>query len=170
MSKITPEIDTSPATCTPHEHASLDAFVAKVEASGEDKRQTFLGTLEALKARFDRCIALGLTAEEAFDSFYREMVDGALEEGADHYTQAQRDAYAAEAVKQERERTGWQPIATAPKGMGAYLFLCGGVTVDGFIDATGVYCVRQEAGQGWRKMRRKPTHWQPLSPQPKDQP
>jgi len=33
------QIDRSSDTCTPHEHKSLDDFISKVEASGEDKDQ-----------------------------------------------------------------------------------------------------------------------------------
>jgi hypothetical protein len=60
----------------------------------------------------------------------------------------------------------WQPIETAPKDMGARLFLCDGIALDGFVDATGDFCVRSERYPGWRKMRRAPTHWMPLPEDP----
>mgnify|MGYP003656004703 CR=1 FL=1 len=64
---------------------------------------------------------------------------------------------------QQAQAPGWQDIATAPKDMDTYLFLCNGVAVQGFRDATGELCVCLEAGASgnppWRRMRRKPTHW-----------
>lgn len=61
---------------------------------------------------------------------------------------------------------GWQPIETEPKDMAARLYLCGDTIVEGFIDATGNRCVRQEGGGGWRAMWKTPTHWQPLPAAP----
>lgn len=62
---------------------------------------------------------------------------------------------------------GWLPIETAPQDMGAYLFRVNGIAVDGFRDATGKMCVRNEQHE-WRAMHGKPTHWMPLpaAPQP----
>lgn len=62
----------------------------------------------------------------------------------------------------------WRPIETRPQDMGTYLFLCSGVVLQGFMDATGALCVCQEdGGKRWRNMRRKPTHWMPpLQPPP----
>jgi DNA-binding transcriptional MerR regulator len=74
----------------------------------------------------------------------------------------------AELVAKQAEQS-WQPIETAPKDMGTYLFLCNRVAIQGFRDATGMLHVCIEAGANgnppWRLMRRKPTHWMPL-PQP----
>ncbi len=60
---------------------------------------------------------------------------------------------------------GWRPIETAPTDMGAHLFLVNGIAVDGFRDATGQMCVRNERHE-WRSLRGKPTHWMPLPAAP----
>ncbi len=65
----------------------------------------------------------------------------------------------------------WQSISTAPKDMASYLFLCNGVVVQGFRDATGALCVCIEAGTSrqppWRNMRRKPLIAKPSPPEPR---
>lgn len=60
----------------------------------------------------------------------------------------------------------WLPIESAPKDMGARLFLVDGYCVQGFMDATGVLNVQSEISPHWRKMRGTPTHWMPLPPAP----
>lgn len=62
----------------------------------------------------------------------------------------------------------WQPIETAPKDMAARLYLTNGITVQGFVDATGQLCVQNERLE-WRLMRGKPTHWQPLPAAPRSE-
>lgn len=94
----------------PQEHESLDQFIEKVEASGEDKKH------EA----FDKATFLSMAWIAGFYYYDMHDVDGVdlgenlecdkfgatdrLVAALAEYTQAQRDAYAAEAVKQERER------------------------------------------------------------------
>jgi Protein of unknown function (DUF551) len=63
----------------------------------------------------------------------------------------------------------WQPISSGPPDMGAYLFLVNGRCLQGFVDATGAYCVQDERSV-YRGMRRKPSHWMPLPAPPKDKP
>lgn len=58
----------------------------------------------------------------------------------------------------------WQPIETAPKDSLPRLYYCKRKVVQGFVDATGQLTVQHELG--WREMRRKPTHWMPLPPEP----
>lgn len=65
------------------------------------------------------------------------------------------------------EAAGWQPIETAPKDMGARLLLVGDCCVQGFIDATGRWCV-QDDRSAWRMMRGRPTHWAPLFAAPRE--
>lgn len=76
------------------EHESLDAFVAKVEASGEDKKHKPLGYVDGY-------------AEEWVANGWNPASSITISPTATHhvaiYTQAQRDAYAAEAVKQTDE-------------------------------------------------------------------
>ena len=93
----------------PQEHESLDAFVAKVEASGEDKKHeakpaTRLdmaalnvgGYLNQYRKMRGRCqeVIHAVNEQHLYVDDLQELLDAAN----------QRDAYAAEAVKQERER------------------------------------------------------------------
>lgn len=107
------QIDRQSDTCTQHEHENLDTFITKVEASGEDKKHAPFGYVTkgvAEKVPTGAAWIVGGTTRLRDD-------DVAI------YTQAQRDAYAAEAVKQERERwisvctsvadEGWQARANA---------------------------------------------------------
>ena len=90
-----------------------------------------------------------------FDEFGKGADDRVMD-----YARAHGEAVAAMHVPQQ-----WQDIATAPKDMGTYMFLCNGVALQGFMDATGALCVCLEAGASgnppWRRMRRSPTHWAP---------
>ena len=75
------------------EHESLDQFIEKVEASGEDKKHEPFGWVDARDVQEDRIV-----------NFHYLYVKPRGLKDVPIYTQAQRDAYAAEAVKQERER------------------------------------------------------------------
>lgn len=96
----------------PQEHESLDAFVAKVEASGEDKKhEPFAWISEMDHDRYMRSAHLQVKPGIALGK-WMHRTDVAI------YTQAQRDAYAAEAVKQERERLRerWADFAEEYRG------------------------------------------------------
>lgn len=79
----------------PQEHESLDAFVAKVEASGEDKKHEVLGYIDNDD--------LDEMKDPPWHVLNPLVWDSPLDGTTAIYTQAQRDAYAAEAVKQERK-------------------------------------------------------------------
>jgi len=86
--------------------------------------------------------------------------------GIDGFTADQLRAYGDARASQALARVpGWQPIETAPDDMAAHLFRVNGIAVDGFKDATGQLCVRNERHE-WRAMRGKPTHWMPLPAAP----
>lgn len=70
------------------------------------------------------------------------------------------EAIAALHTPSAEAKDGWQPIETEPSNMLPRLYLCHQKILHGFIDATGIHMVLHELG--WRRMRRKPTHWRPL--------
>ncbi|CAN7593182.1 hypothetical protein LJR039_004320 [Pseudorhodoferax sp. LjRoot39] len=49
--------------------------------------------------------------------------------------------------------------------MAARLYLVNGITVQGFVDATGQLLAQNER-RDWRKMRGTPSHWMHLPPAP----
>lgn len=60
----------------------------------------------------------------------------------------------------------WQPISSEPKNGLPRLYLCNGISVQGFIDATGGHCMQCPTHPHWRTMKAQPSHWQPLPAPP----
>jgi hypothetical protein len=71
-------------------------------------------------------------------------------------------AFAKHCVEKSQQ---WRPIEEAPKDHYARLYLVDWVCVTGFLDVTATLFVQMEKRE-YRKMRGKPTHWQPLPPAP----
>lgn len=71
-------------------------------------------------------------------------------------------AFAKHCVEKSQQ---WRPIEEAPKDHYARLYLVDSVCVTGFLDVTATLFVQMEKRE-YRKMRGKPTHWQPLPPAP----
>ncbi len=99
----------------PQEHESLDAFVVKVEESAVDvMRETLKDARRCVEEAMSgnrtlrHKFAIGSTERSRMNhiSDRLDVASSKLHEATKYpaYTQAQRDAYAAEAVKQERER------------------------------------------------------------------
>lgn len=59
----------------------------------------------------------------------------------------------------------WRDMDTEPGDHMPRLYLCRQVVVQGFVDVTGMRCVKHEFG--WRKMKKHPSHWMPLPGLPK---
>lgn len=90
------QIDRSSDTCTPHEHKSLDDFISKVEASGEDKKHKPLGWVD-----YGDLIAMSNTPWDVCHVTFLEEPD---ENTAPIYGQSQLDTAVAEAVAKERNK------------------------------------------------------------------
>jgi hypothetical protein len=82
--------------------SSLDSHIMDVEASGEDKKHEALGYMSKPAKRL---IEAGHSISTLISANRCDPDDCPI------YTQSQRDAYAAEAVKQERERDRWIKVA-----------------------------------------------------------
>lgn len=121
------ELDRQVAELTghPQEHESLEAFVAKVEASGEDKKH------EAVEPVLDDIsegeMAAAIRTLRGMGYYWNggEQWRPTVGKKPDfEQIDALRDAYAAEAVKQERERKpDTAPMYKALQD--AYVVLCG---------------------------------------------
>ncbi len=113
-------------------------------------------------------------AAEALEKIARHFGVRRLGESTLADSTARSEAHAAiEAIRAalaaKVQAPAWQPIETAPDDMKPHLFLVNGVAVEGFKDATGRMCVRNERHE-WRAMRGKPSGWMhiPAAPQTKE--
>lgn len=92
-------------TYHPQEHASLEDFISKVEASGEDKKHQPLGWVD-----YGDLIAMSNTPWDVCHVTFLEEPD---ENTAPIYGQSQLDTAVAEAEAKERERImAWVRIYT----------------------------------------------------------